>query len=305
MKKFAALCALLTLTACVNRPSPESADISDPMKVAIASGSEDGLKDASAGNEPSEVGASALSQNLTSAAAVGNVGLSALMPGFGLTSLAGGLLSGINLLTASHHDPAEFPLFLIWSPATDSRSKMEIGADYANNLAAAWRDALTKQVPEATFTFTPWKVAENGKGSPKAIVAIDDPFCQKYEIDCTLKAAIWDNPPDTAAKGQPLPSRLAGYEGPQTLIYGGIGAELADKSFFRHRRAHWPLLETLTEASTKMPAFVWIYLSPLSLTYLTPKGPSYIQEPLILNQGRILRFVKPSQAQVAETSKDH
>ena len=54
-----------------------------------------------------------------------------------------------------------------------------------------------------------------------------------------------------------------------------------------------------------MPAFVWIYLSPLSLTYLTPKGPSYIQEPLILNQGRILRFVKPSQAQVAETSKDH
>ena len=303
MKKFAALCALLTLTACVTRPSPESADISDPMKVAIASGSEDGLKDASAGNEPSEVGASALSQNLTSAAAVGNVGLSALSPGFGLTSLAGGLLSGINLLTASHYVPAEAPWFLIWSPATDTRSEMEIGVSYANTLASTWRDALAKLFPDATFTFTPSIIAENTQGFPTAKITISDPYCQKYEIECTLK--VFTNTHPDHPKAQPLPSRLAGFDGPQTLIYGGMKFGIDDKDFFQRRHSHWPLLETLTEASTKMPAFVWIYLPPNSLTYLTPNGPWYIKQPLMLNQGRILRFVKPSPKQIAETSKAH
>jgi len=302
VRLFLVFFLLTLLAACGTRQAPsDDHSMSDPLFIMTTAGLQKSLHDVKADSSASAMpgGGSNLGTTLSAA----NVGFSAALPAAGFTSLAGGLLGGINLLTESpQHVAAEIPWLLVWAP-DDGTPVRQLSEHYAAVFGQALAVALSNHLPDKKFVYTP---GPSG-GDPDlegdfGAVRFEDPLCHTFKIHCDIRIAQTN----LNLKGNPqLPRRFVKYNGPQLSLSIPIQPRIDSREstgWHEHRRTHWATLEAFVDASRALPPYAWIYIGPDQVAYLENDRLMYVRQPIMLHQGTILRFVQPVSQRVTQAA---
>jgi hypothetical protein len=295
MRKFLRIFLLGSLAACAsNAPPPDDHTMSDPLLV---------MKSARLGKSLGDVKAESTARavqvgngDLGVAMSAANTGLSAALPAAGMTSLAGGLLGGLSLLTAAHDRtvPGQLTWLLVWAP-DDGTDPEAVAQHYATIVGTALTRTLSERLPGVRFHVSVHPDSGDfNHPYDYASVDFDHPVCGTLRIHCKIRFAI--NPLGTAP-GLQLPTRLVGYGQQQIPVAVVILMEIDghEDTLLTHRRwVIWPTLEAFVDASRDLPPYVWIYIGPEQVGFGGAGPTRYVRQPIMLHQGSILRFVKPA-----------
>ncbi len=229
-------------------------------------------------------------KDLDVAMAAANTGLSAASPAFGLTSLAGGALAGLNLLTSTRITTAQVPWLLVWSPI-DGRTPTAVGEQVTNRFCQGLIASLGRRSPDDKVTYLPLPDPNTSHGdSIHASIRVTEPSGDHGSI--SLWSPIEGVTPDNSPQ---LPTRLVGFTGKQAaLVVKMLVYNAKMNDFTMERTIHWPTLQSFVDASLELPDYAWLYVPPNLVPVEVSGSWIYVKQPLLIHKGSILRFVSPN-----------
>ncbi len=194
---------------------------------------------------------------------------------------------------------------LIWRPRDDIPDgtaplsvRLQIDAKIrANSFALDVAASALQRFPKPAVTFDPIPITLQDTTDRTAHATVQ--IAPTKGLTASLR--VWIETQRPVGETLPLPQRLVGYAGEQTLQV--IGFQIDHDDDGKGALTIWPTLRDFVSASLSLPPYAWIYLPPSLAPMQTANGWVYVQEPILVHRGAILRFVAPAAGKSAPASQ--
>jgi hypothetical protein len=204
-------------------------------------------------------------------------------------------MSAVALFMPGPYDPLSGSHVIAWMPRELAPTQRQ-ARDKMTDLLAESLALAAKEVIGDPYRFEVKRLPVPGRDAEEVDVVITGGDCVK-KVSCGYRMSVWREPragisPDFLGGGDAWmwPHRGSSDSGGATTLY--VGA-FDNRQMGGKPRDWFADFSLYRQMSAELPGWVFIYLAPGDKVSLGPdKG--FLKTPLILNQGKVLEFVKPA-----------